>query len=263
MKVESAIALVSAIISLGAVIVAIVAIRMQDRQFKKQREPIIAPATRGFNVKLPETHLDWTNGQELEKKFSNLNWTGGEELNGKFSDTTIPIYNYGGTTVFNVMYTYKFINVKEVKQSIDHILDYKDYAIKIESIKENLSSFTLKFKNDVKDKVFIDIGRYIKREDLIQPGEKIEISLPSYFLIIANYAFKLSAMDDIERPILELTVLYTDINYVEWEVKHKVRIDDILTYSGKEDTLESAFISEFVSKIRLDTIHEKNKKRIV
>ncbi|MET3407127.1 hypothetical protein ABIC59_004593 [Priestia aryabhattai] len=251
MKVESAIALVSAIISLGAVVVAIVAIIMQNRQFKKQREPIIAPATRNFNVKLPETHLDWTNGEELDKKLSNLYWTGGKDLDGNFSKTTIPIYNYGGTTVFNIRYNYKFINVKEVKQSLEHILDYTNYAIKIDSIKDDLSFFTLTFKNSSKGEISKNIGRERKREDLIQPGEKVEISLPGYFLIITNYAFILSALDDIKLPILELTILYTDINYVEWEVKHKVRIDNSRSYRGKEDTLETAFISEFVSRKKI------------
>ncbi|PFM42207.1 hypothetical protein COC59_26590 [Bacillus cereus] len=50
--------LASAIISFCAVVVAISALGFQYWQFKRNREPVIGPAIKSFDLELPETHLD-------------------------------------------------------------------------------------------------------------------------------------------------------------------------------------------------------------
>jgi len=240
--------IVGALISLVAVFVAIVAVVIQFKQFKKIREPIIAPAMKSFDLELPETHLDWETG---------------EKLDDKFSETTIPVYNYGGTTAINIKYSYKLTNLVEVEKSLDNIVEYVDYEIWIDSIDEKAKgSFDLYFSNTRKNNMrrFHNIRSYIRSKDLIQPGEKIDILLPSYFLVIINYAFRLSAIDDIKLPILQLTLRYNDINYQDWEVKYIIKMDGSLKYN--ENHLESSFVTEFFSKKRINWKVENAKVKI-
>ncbi|MDC7762654.1 hypothetical protein POL82_04220 [Priestia aryabhattai] len=229
------VALTSAIISFLAVVVAIAAIWIQQKQFRKQREPVIAPAIKGFSLVLPETHLDWDTG---------------EELDDKFSKTTIPVYNYGGTTAFNIGYSYKFINLNEMKQHLDNKVRTKNFDIKIEEVDEVEESFDLRFTNDVKHRRMIGIRRYGRRQDLIQPGEKVDIVLPSYFLVLISYEYQLAVLNDIKLPMLELTVDYNDISNKKWMVKYLIRMDGTVTYKNNE--LKSSFIAEFRSKKQLD-----------
>ncbi|MFA1512862.1 hypothetical protein ACDN41_26890 [Priestia aryabhattai] len=228
------VALTSAIISFLAVVVAIAAIWIQQKQFKKQREPVIAPAIKDFNLVLPETHLDWDTG---------------EELDDKFSKTTIPVYNYGGTTAYNIGYSYKFINLNEMKQHLDNKVRAKNFDIKIEEIDEVEESFDLRFTNHVKHRRMVEIRRYGRRKDLIQPGEKVDIVLPSYFLVLISYEFQLAGLNDIKLPVLELTVDYNDISNKKWIVKYLIKMDRTVTYKNNE--LNSSFIAEFVSKKQL------------
>lgn len=226
--------LASAIISFCAVVVAMSALGFQYWQYKKNREPVIGPAIKSFDLELPETHLDWETG---------------EKLDGKFSGTTIPVYNYGGTTAVNISYSYKFVNLHEVEKSLNNLAKYESHEIKIDSVNENPLSFDLVFKNNTSRRRFASVKSYVRRKDLIQPGEKIDILLPSYFLVIVNYAFILSAFDDIVLPKLELTIRYNDINNKKWLVKYVVKMD--MSYKLSNSRLESSFISEFVSKEKL------------
>ncbi|AKE15669.1 hypothetical protein [Bacillus cereus] len=228
------IALAGAIISFCAVLVAIGAIVFQYWQFKKQREPVIGPAIKDFDLELPETHLDWETG---------------EKLDDKFSGTTIPVYNYGGTTAVNISYSYQFINLHEVDKSLNNLAKYESHEIKIDSVNEKPLSFDLLFKNESLMRRFIGVKSYVRRKDLIQPGKKVDILLPSYFLVIVNYAFILSAFDDIVLPELELTIRYNDINNKKWLVKYVVKMD--MSYKLSNGRLESSFISEFISKEKL------------
>ncbi|MES9771749.1 hypothetical protein ABWK50_12150 [Priestia megaterium] len=230
------VALTSAIISFLAVVVAIAAVWIQQRQFKKQREPVIAPAVKSFSLELPETHMDW----DTE-----------EELDNRFSKTTIPVYNYGGTTAFNIGYSYKFLNLKEMKQHLENKVKSINYDIKIEAIDEEKESFDLFFTNDIKQRRIPEIRRYGNRQDLIQPGEKVDISLPSYFLVLINYEFQLSGLNDIKLPVLELIVDYNDISNKRWMVKYLVKMDSNIKYNTKNE-LTANFISEFISKKRID-----------
>ncbi|WP_019414164.1 hypothetical protein [Paenisporosarcina sp. TG20] len=242
--------IVGALISLVAVFVAIVAVVFQFKQFKKIREPIIAPAMRNFDLELPETHLDWDTG---------------EKLDDKFSETTIPIYNYGGTTAINIMYSYKCINLAEVKESLDNIKLHKDNVIKIDSIDKKVKdSFDLYFSNENEKtsnfRRFHNIRSYIKSKDLIQPGESIDIFLPSYFIVIINYAFRLSRLEDIKLPKLQLKMRYKDVNYQDWEMKYIIQMGGSFNY--KRNRLESSFVSEFVSKKRINWKIENAKVKI-
>ncbi|MGE1112164.1 hypothetical protein ACQJ0K_10410 [Priestia megaterium] len=237
------VALSSAIISFLSVLVAIAAIWLQNRHFRKQREPIIAPAIKSFSLELPTTHLDWDTKEELDDQFSN---------------TTIPVYNYGGTTAFNIGYGYKFINLKEMKKHLDHKVLGINFEIRIEEIDEEKESFDLIFTNEVKTRKMLEIRRYGNHQNLIQPGEQIDILLPSYFLVLISYEFQLSGLNDIKLPVLELTVDYNDINNKKWMVKYLIKID---TFKYKNGKLTSSFVSEFVSKQQINKKKNNKKKR--
>lgn len=226
--------LASAIISFCAVVVAISALGFQYWQFKKNKEPIIGPAIKSFDLQLPETHLDWETG---------------EKLDDKFSGTTIPVYNYGGTTAINISYSYKCINLHDVERSLSNFPKSTSHEIKVDSIDEEEKSFSLFFSNPTILGKILTIKSYIRRQDLIKPGEKVDISLPSYFLVIINYMFLFSAFEDIVLPKLELKVRYNDVNHKTWMVKYTVEMDR--AYKFSRNRLESSFISEFVSKEKL------------
>ncbi|PGR32982.1 hypothetical protein COC47_28150 [Bacillus cereus] len=226
--------LASVIISFCAVVVASSALGFQYWQFKKNREPIIGPAIKSFDLELPETHLDWETGEKLEDKFSG---------------TTIPVYNYGGTTAINISYNYKFINLHEVENSLNNFPKTSSHSIRIDSVNENPLSFDLVFKNNTSKRRFMDIKSYVRRQDLIKPGEKVDILLPSYFLVIINYMFLFSAFEDIVLPKLELTIRYNDINNKKWLIKYVVKMD--MSYKLSNGRLESSFMSEFISKEKI------------
>lgn len=223
--------LASAIISFCAVVVAVSALGFQYWQFKRNREPVIGPAIKSFDLELPETHLDWETGEKLDDKFSR---------------TTIPVYNYGGTTAINISYNYKFINLHEVEKSLDSFPKSISHEIKIDSINEEQKSFDLLFSNKTIMRRFLNIRSYVRRKDLIKPGEKVDILLPSYFLVIVNYAFLFSTFEDIVLPKLELTIRYNDINNKKWLVKYVVKMD--MSYKLSNGHLESSFMSEFISR---------------
>ncbi|HDR7621182.1 TPA: hypothetical protein QCX73_000577 [Bacillus mycoides] len=226
--------LASAIISFCAVVVASGALGFQYWQFKKNREPIIGPAIKSFDLELPETHLDWETGEKLEDKFSG---------------TTIPVYNYGGTTAINISYNYKFINLHEVENILNNFPKTSSHSIRIDSVNEKPLSFDLVFKNNTSKRRFMDIKSYVRRQDLIKPGEKVDILLPSYFLVIINYMFLFSAFEDIVLPKLELTIRYNDINNKKWLIKYVVKMD--MSYKLSNGRLESSFMSEFISKEKI------------
>lgn len=223
--------LASAIISFCAVVVAMSALGFQYWQYKKNREPVIGPAIKSFNLELPETHLDWETG---------------EKLDDKFSGTTIPVYNYGSTTAINISYNYKLINLDEMEKCLNNFPKSTSHEIKIDEINEEPKSFDLFFSNKTIMRRFLNIRSYVRRKDLIKPGEKVDILLPSYFLVMVNYAFLFSAFEDIVLPKLELTIGYNDINNKNWLVKYVVKMDR--SYKLSNGRLESSFISEFVSK---------------
>ncbi len=228
------VALAGAIISFCAVLVAIGAIVFQYWQFKKQREPVIGPAIKDFDLELPETHLDWETG---------------EKLDDKFSGTTIPVYNYGGTAAINISYNYKLINLDDMEKHLNNLPKSTSHEIKIEAINKEQKSFDLLFSNKTIMRRFLNIRSYVRRKDLIKPGEKVDILLPSYFLVMVNNVFLFSTFEDFVLPKLELTIRYNDINNKKWLVKYVVKMD--MSYKLSNGHLESSFISEFVSKEKL------------
>lgn len=69
-----------------------------------------------------------------------------EKLDDKFSGTTIPVYNYGGTTATNISYNYKSTNLHNVEK-ISDFPKTSSHSIRIDSINEKPLSFDLVFKN--------------------------------------------------------------------------------------------------------------------
>lgn len=231
--------LVSAIIAFCAVVVAVSALGFQYWQFKKNREPVIAPAIRSFDLYLPETHLDWDTGEKLEDKFA---------------DTTIPIYNYGGTAAINIAYSYRFTNVSQIKESLINKIKDEDYKIKINSINGKIEPFEIFFQNPVLTKTIRINKIYTRRKDLISPGEKIDIQLPSYFLIIISYAICFGGINNQDFPELELSLTYNDINHKNWNVKYMIKMDSNYRWRIQSDKLrfECAFIPEYISKEKIN-----------
>ncbi|MNF98826.1 hypothetical protein D3C84_817010 [compost metagenome] len=187
-------------------------------------------------MELPDTHLDWETQEVLDNKFSSM---------------TIPLYNYGGTTAINIKYSYKLTNFDKVKEYIDDDSNsiFPDYALELEQIDDKeYQNFNLVIKNPSKKLFRIpNHASYINLQDSIQSNGKIDIFLPSYFLIIINHSFRVYSLDEaIVLPELELKIKYNDINNKVWIVKYTIKMDSAYRY--RNNHLNSNFIYEFISK---------------
>ncbi|PFE58672.1 hypothetical protein CN316_30045 [Bacillus cereus] len=232
--------LASAIISFCAVVVAMSALGFQYWQFKKNREPVIGPAIKKFNVELPEAHLDWETGDEID---------------GQFSRTTIPLYNYGGTTAINIEYSYSCTNIKEMGKMINGNFKTKYRNIVINSVNEEVGTFNVLVENPKGVRIIEETRRYIERRDLIKSNDKVEILLPSYFIMIIAHIAQIKQIDNKGiLPILELCVTYNDVNHKSYKVKYIIKIglfrQNIKTAPDKPK-LEFECIPEFISKVKL------------
>lgn len=236
--------IISAVISFLAVSVAIVSIWLQQWQYNKKREPIISPTTKSFTVELPGLGLDWETNEQLDNKFSN---------------TSIPLYNFGGTTAHNISYSFKLMNLLTLEEQLGKYNSEKEIFAKIDQVNRENDSFDLFIKYNSSWKRFIEIRWFVKRADLISPGEKIDVFLPSYFLVLINYKYRaLNRSDDfeMENPILELTVRYSDVNNDHYIVRYQVRLDGQYRVKGqmfevKGIELTSSFVHEFITKKKI------------
>ncbi|WP_440619587.1 hypothetical protein [Bacillus subtilis] len=235
---------VASLISFLAVVVAIASIWIQIRQFKKQREPVIAPGIKSLDLELPRITYDWVDDKRLD---------------GKFADTTLPIFNYGSTSAINIIYSYKLNNHEKVRIRLEELLnDQSDLSVRF------TDNYLDKDKGITDDLLFVIdevVGNsyssyfrttpYIRRIDLILPGESVGIKLPSYFLILINYLSRMGGDDSF--PELELKIIYNDTNFKSWETKFIIKVDQIWNISRKANPtisfrLQTSLVNEFISK---------------
>lgn len=227
---------VASLISFLAVIVAIASIWIQIRQFKKQREPVVAPGIKAIDLELPRITYDWVNDKKLDKRIA---------------DTTLPIFNYGSTSAINISYTYKLIDDEKVRGRLEELMDEQsDICVSLtDNFLEEGSTYDLL---EVKDGTYK--GRFrttpvVRRSDLILPGESIGIKLPSYFLIMINYISRIGEEDCF--PKLELKIKYNDTNFKTWEAKFIIKVDQISKiqkFSNGNYKLQTSLVYEFISK---------------
>lgn len=228
---------VASLISLLAVIVAIASIWIQIHQFKKQREPVIAPGIKPLDLKLPRITYDWVDDKRLDDKFA---------------DTTLPIFNYGSTSAINIMYSYKLIDNEKVREKLEELIDEKR-EIHLKLTDNHLDKHLgitydlLDVNDDGSYSGFFRTTPYIRRSDLILPGESIGIKLPSYFLIMINYLSRLEEQDCF--PELELKITYNDTNFKTWETKFIIKVDQISKIEiSSFYKLQTSLVYEFISK---------------
>ncbi|MGN2618514.1 hypothetical protein [Bacillus stercoris] len=208
---------VSPLISLAAVIVAIASITIQNRNFKKQRVPVVAPVIKNFKLDLPELNLDWNKSK----------------LDGYFSETTIPVYNFGGTPAFNLTYSFTFRNIDEIMKELP--------KLKIEGIKagiyqgseEDLFSKDYRYYMGITGESFsyslpLSTSQIKRRADVIPAEGSVDINLPSYYVALINCLFRDIRRDVRVFPELELTLTYNDINFKSFQTKYIIKVDEFL-----------------------------------
>ncbi|MDP4527085.1 MULTISPECIES: hypothetical protein [Bacillus] len=209
----------SPLISLAAVIVAIASITIQNRNFKKQRIPVVAPVIKNFKLELPKLNLDWNNCK----------------IDDYFSETTIPVYNFGGTPAFNLTYNFAFRNFDEIKRELPK-LKIEGYEVGIHENTEGiLSNDHYRYEITVVGENFahslpLSTSQIKRRADVIPAEGSVEINLPSYYVILINCLFRDISFRNIKRnkvfPELELTLTYNDINFKSFQTKYIIKIDE-------------------------------------
>ncbi|MFP7220379.1 hypothetical protein SFC78_16430 [Bacillus subtilis] len=210
---------VSPLISLAAVIVAIASITIQNRNFKKQRIPVVAPVIKNFKLELPELNLDWNKCK----------------IDDYFSETTIPVYNFGGTPAFNLTYNFAFRNFDEIKRELSK-LKIEGHEIGIYEDPEGIYTKDYRYHITVVGETFshtlpLSTSQIKRRADVIPAEGSVEINLPSYYVFLINCLFRDILFRDIRNkvfvfPELELTLTYNDINFKSFQTKYIIKVDE-------------------------------------
>ncbi|WP_017474025.1 hypothetical protein [Bacillus licheniformis] len=204
----------SPLISLAAVIVAIASITIQNRNFKKQRTPVVAPVIKNFKLELPDVNLDWNGGK----------------LDDYFSETTIPVYNFGGTPAFNLTYSFAFRNTSEILKELAD-LKIKGYEVNTDEDTDGNYSIGYRYHLSIIGESFLytiplSTSHLKRRADVIPAEGSVDINLPSYYLVIINSLFRDITKKDRVFPELELTLTYNDINFNSFQTKYIIKVDE-------------------------------------
>lgn len=220
--------LLAALVSLLAVIVAIVAIYYQHKQFKINRKPYITPVRKSFTIDLPSILTDWFTGEKMDKRFSNL---------------TIPIYNLGTTTAIDISYSYKLENAEE-------LYEFWNNKIKIDSTSYSIEVLDKEYPYliHIEDSVlgvesYLSSKSFIRYADKIEPGSFIEVKTPTYFMIFISGIYKEQSLlfPNAPSPIFILNIRYTDVDRVEHEVDFEMK-SDVKNVDIKNGKLETSVI---------------------
>lgn len=232
------IALISVAIAMIAAFFSWLAIYSQKQINKKNQEAIIVPGIKGIEAKIENILSDWDVEGKVPKKFSN---------------TTLPIWNYGNSPVFNIGYCYYIENIddliQEEKNEIGELDSHVINVIKNENSYE-LEVYYRDFKNNRQGSYTKKIVPFIRNVDVIKPKEKAEILIPDYFIIMLNDYFINSFYHDRKQPILQLKIFYDDIDFQAWEQQFRIFIPSSFNFNGESLT----------TRIHYELIQKKQKK---
>lgn len=232
------IALISVLIAMIAAIASWMAIYSQKQINKKNQEAVIVPGIKTIDAKIEHILSDWV---------------GEEKVPQKFSKTTLPIWNYGNSPVFNIGYCYYIENIDDLIQEERNEMGQSDsHAINVvkheDSYQLDVSFRNIENKRGSHTK---NIQPFIRNVDVIKPKESAKILIPDYFIIMLNDYFINSHFYDKKQPILQLKIFYDDIDFQTWEQQFRIFIPSSYKFNG--ETLITSFHYEI--------IHTKQKKK--
>lgn len=233
------IALVSVFIAMIAAIASYMAIYSQKRINEKNQEAIIVPGIKSVEAKIEYILSDWDVEEEIPKKFSK---------------TTLPIWNYGNSPVFNVRYCYYFENIDGfIQEEQNEMGEHDDHAI---NIIKNEDSYELYVSyKDIENRQCShrrEIRPYIRNVDVIKPKENTKILIPDYFIIMLNDYFINSLFHDRKPPILLLKISYDDIDFNTWELQFRIFVPSFYQFTNNE---------ELITSFHYETVQTKQKKK--
>ena len=238
------IALISVVIAMTAAIASWMAIYSQKQINKKNQEAIIIPGIKSIEAKIEHILSDWDEKGTVPNKFSN---------------TTLPIWNYGNSPVFNLGYCYYIENIDElIKEEKNKMGELDSHAINL-TIHEDTYELDVAFRN-IESKQGVHIKKilpYIRNLDVIKPKESAQILLPDYFIIMLNDYFINSHITDIKPPVLKLKLFYDDMDFNTWEQHFRIFVPSSYNFNG--ETLISSFHYEIIKtkqKIKRLTVQE-------
>ncbi|GGB41596.1 hypothetical protein GCM10011409_18890 [Lentibacillus populi] len=233
--------LVAVIIAMLAAIASWFSIFVQARINKKDKESIIVPGIKEIEANITYILSDWDVNEKLPKKFSN---------------TTLPIWNYGNTPVFNIGYCYYIEN-------LDYFLDKEDlneggkiifgnHSLKVRKDENGKSELFIRYEFEgQKGAKRIQIAPFIRSVDLIDSNDKTEIYIPDYFIYLLNDYFINSFFEDKTQPRLLLKVFYDDINFQSWEQQFRIFIPNTYSYKGED----------LITSLHYEVVQKKKKRK--
>ena len=223
-------------------------IRTQKKINDENKKPVVMPGIKDINSKIEHILSDWDEGRKIPKKFSN---------------TTLPIWNFGGSPVFNIRYNFRLEGVEDmVQEKLERVTenDKDGYSIAVRKSphEKHPDVFDLDVEyNNVEGKSGIqirEISPIVRHADVIGEKDKINIFIPDYFIILINDYF----LDDSwlggkegKRPTLLLKIIYDDTNLQSWEKHFRIFIPDSYRISDKE------FLASFYYDVTLEEIKVK------
>lgn len=202
--------------------------------------------------------------KNIETMIKNIlsDWDVEEPLPKKFSKTTIPMWNYGTTPVFNIKYCFDIENIEDFLHIEHEPQLFDDYKFVV--TKED-SSYTLLLSyeniNGKKGHLTSKIVPYLRDLDSIQANTSSQIILPDYFIILLNHYFLNSMDHENKKPFLKLTFMYDDINFKTWRKEFRIFIPD--SFNMKEYKLSTGFHYEIIQKkkkVKRLTVQQNNKR---
>lgn len=202
--------------------------RQLNTQLKEQEKverPRLVPLNKQVISEVPFVLADWV--LDFEGKMKRL------RSRDKFSGYTIPIINTGKSFAIDIRYSYEIENGVHAIQS----KSYRDHLIVGPSPDEKMTDASL-FTFDIKAMYTLtDPGRYhtftaestpyIRYVPIIQSGEKAELLIPSYFVVLSNIYLKNYweyEQHELIRPKLKLTIWYKDQYNQEHEDYFRVEL---------------------------------------
>jgi len=230
---------IASIASSIAVILSAISLLIQRQQFKNANEPLINPIIKRVNVELPRIRCDWETNEKIDKKFS---------------ETNLTLLNIGGGLAYDIKYYFEFNNYQEMVKVISKLQMYEDQYFELKCHSFNDHKYEISIKEDNGFVMFTQNQRYIKSLNPLKSGEKAEIPLPSYFMILTNallrHGNKLGFQFIKELPELLLNIEYknimekkkTKIYLIKWSERRSTKN---LTYKYREGQY---FDSDIISK---------------
>lgn len=179
--------------------------------------PILIPELKMVKSDISEVIRDWDTNEEMEDKFSN---------------TKIMLNNIGKESAVDIRYNFRLENENKLGDYLEGVNEIEKKSsnnymrIEDNGFSENVTSILYKKLggNEVSKEYKMD--SYTRKVSSISSQSVGELYLPSYFIALVNYNFRVNhkhaRLLPVEMPILHLEIRFKDIYLKSWSVKYLI-----------------------------------------